>query len=292
MKNYTLLLTIGFVLLTATNGFSQSSSQSDGCATGSETPTVYDSALEDDVFNLINSERVANGKTVLIRNTDLDRAARYHVQDMAADNYFAHTTYDSIGAALVKIDTCTKNVRIKKFYADEGLFPEETLFAGTGTIGDDAADVVTGPWGWINSTSGHKEIMLSNNFNEVGVGYFKSTVSASDHYWAATFGYRAGVNIDVLPTYAANSFKVTTAYPNPFRTTTSFSLTVSKSQKVKIEVLDLLGQRVLLLYDSLLTANSNHQFTINADLLNSGNMYFYKITGEGFHEVRKISVQR
>src|SRR5512138_2407515 len=81
-----------------------------GC--GGVDQAVVNANFEQQVVDLVNTERANRGLPPYKRNTDLDRAARYHSADMGQDNYFNHDTYDRSGSSLVLV--CNTWTRIGK----------------------------------------------------------------------------------------------------------------------------------------------------------------------------------
>ena len=77
------------------------------------------------------------------------------------------------------------------------------------------------------------------------------------------------------------------AYPNPFNSSSAFTLTVADNQHELVEVYDQTGRRVGLLHDGLLEAQTRHQFRFEAGHLASG-VYIYCATGESFFESRAM----
>jgi hypothetical protein len=75
-------------------------------------------------------------------------------------------------------------------------------------------------------------------------------------------------------------------YPNPFNPTTTIKYTLPKPQKVKIEVFNLLGQKITTLLDKQMSAG-NHKVKFTADNLPSG-VYLYRIQVGHYREVRKM----
>ena len=71
-------------------------------------------------------------------------------------------------------------------------------------------------------------------------------------------------------------FSLSQNYPNPFNPTTSISYSVSKSSNVKLEVFDLLGQKVATLVNEVKAAG-NYDLSFDASNLTSG-IYIYRIT--------------
>jgi hypothetical protein len=94
------------------------------------------------------------------------------------------------------------------------------------------------------------------------------------------------------------SFTLQQNYPNPFNPTTKIKYTLPKSEKVKIEVFNLVGQKITTLINKQMPAGS-HEVEFTAKNLPSG-VYFYRIeagdpsTGSGhrFQEVRKMLLMK
>ena len=64
-----------------------------GC--GGVTAPVSNAAYEQQVVEIVNAQRLANGSLPPYKRVDaLDAAARYHAVDMAQDVYFKHDSYD------------------------------------------------------------------------------------------------------------------------------------------------------------------------------------------------------
>ncbi|MGE5836219.1 MAG: CAP domain-containing protein [Acidobacteriota bacterium] len=142
-------------------------------------PDTSGAVLEDQVFALINQRRAAGatcGGTpyppvpALAMNSSLRTAARLHSQDMAANNYFSHTS----------LDGTTFDQRIRNAgYA--GSFPwGENIAAGPST-----AEAVVDGW---MASPGHCANIMSPSFRATGIGYGFGASAAYRHYWTQTFG--------------------------------------------------------------------------------------------------------
>ena len=70
-----------------------------GC--GGINQPVVNADYEQQVVDLVNTERANRGLPPYKRVTALDEAARYHSADLGQDNYFSHDTYDRLGGNLV-----------------------------------------------------------------------------------------------------------------------------------------------------------------------------------------------
>ncbi|MEM1127490.1 MAG: T9SS type A sorting domain-containing protein, partial [Bacteroidota bacterium] len=87
----------------------------------------------------------------------------------------------------------------------------------------------------------------------------------------------------VLPT----AYQLSAAYPNPFNPQAEFTLSLQQAQEVRVEVFDVLGRSVEVLFDGLLPAQSTQRFTINAQDWPSGT-YLYRVVGQNFSETRSV----
>ena len=81
-------------------------------------------------------------------------------------------------------------------------------------------------------------------------------------------------------------FHMGAAYPNPFNPVTQFTLTVAREQFVRVEVYNVLGARVAVLYADKLNPQEIHVFTLEADHLPSG-IYLIQALGEHFKVTRR-----
>ena len=152
-----------------------------GC--GGVSALVVNANYEQQVLDLVNSERANRSLLALMRGTSLDQAARYHATDIGQDNYFDHNSYDRIGGNLSQI--CTWDTRWKSYYGSSLQSLAENIAAGYAT----PQDVMTG---WMNSPGHFANIVSTSNW-EIGVGY--ATVNGSSYYsyWVQDFGRRSDV---------------------------------------------------------------------------------------------------
>jgi uncharacterized protein YkwD len=149
-----------------------------GC--GGINQPVVNADYEQQVVDLVNTERANRGLPPYKRVTALDEAARYHSADLGQDNYFEHDTYDRSGGSLVYV--CSTWTRISKYYSGA---MGENIAGGYWT----PQDVMNG---WMDS-DGHRANILSTNNWEIGVGYAAVSGSKYTRYWTQDFGRRNGV---------------------------------------------------------------------------------------------------
>jgi uncharacterized protein YkwD len=148
-----------------------------GC--GGVTAPVSNAAYEQQVVEIVNAQRLANGSLPPYKRVDaLDAAARYHAVDMAQDDYFEHNSYDR-NSKDVLVQVCAWNTRVGAYYTG---VRGENIAAGYG----DPAAVMEG---WMNS-SGHRANILSSAW-EIGVGYYQG--GSWGAYWVQDFGKRSEI---------------------------------------------------------------------------------------------------
>ena len=109
---------------------------------------------EEEVFKLINQQRVNNGLSELKVDSEVQRVARIKAQDMVNNNYFSHNSptygspFDMLNSFKISYRTAGENI------------------AGNST-NSGAVNA------WMNS-SGHKANILNGNFNYTGIGVVSS----------------------------------------------------------------------------------------------------------------------
>jgi len=78
-------------------------------------------------------------------------------------------------------------------------------------------------------------------------------------------------------------------YPNPFNPSTNIRFSLSKSEKVKIVIYDILGHKVTTLIENEKMPPGYHEVSFHANNLISGT-YFYKIKAGNFEDSKKMNL--
>lgn len=94
------------------------------------------------------------------------------------------------------------------------------------------------------------------------------------------------VGISNYNSLVPDKFALYQNYPNPFNPTTNIKFDIAKSSVTSLVVYDMLGKEVTKLVNEVLEPGS-YQYTFNAVNFPSG-IFYYKITTEGYSEIRKM----
>ena len=85
--------------------------------------------------------------------------------------------------------------------------------------------------------------------------------------------------------------RLSEAYPNPATAETRFDLTVGRAQRVTAELYNVLGQRVAVLFEGDLAAESLRTIRFGGDGL-PGGLYVVRVAGETFAEAFRVTLVR
>ncbi len=84
--------------------------------------------------------------------------------------------------------------------------------------------------------------------------------------------------------------QLSTASPNPFDISTSFSLNLPETQKINVELFDVNGQKVMDIFSGSISAGI-HDFTIDGANLTNG-VYLFRVAGEKFSTEGKVVLNK
>lgn len=127
----------------------------------------------DELIALINQARADYGLGAVRGNANLGVAARGHAADMATNDFLSHTGSD--GRKLVERVAASgyAYAYVSEAVAGGARSPREALHM------------------WLTSAN-HRDLVLSPEAREVGIGIAHSPHSTYKTYWAAVFGRRFG----------------------------------------------------------------------------------------------------
>ena len=95
-------------------------------------------------------------------------------------------------------------------------------------------------------------------------------------------------SIDQDLTNLPTTFSLEQNYPNPFNPTTTISFTLPISTQVELTIYDMLGQKIQVLEQGVLSAGAYNR-SFNASSLPTG-IYFYRLQAAGFSQVQKMTL--
>ena len=84
-------------------------------------------------------------------------------------------------------------------------------------------------------------------------------------------------------------FVVEPVYPNPFNPLAQFRFAVQRSQQVRVDLYDVLGRQVRVLYEGTPQAGQMHTVPIDGSDLPSG-MYLVRVAGQSFVKAQTVTL--
>src|SRR5690606_19156836 len=96
------------------------------------------------------------------------------------------------------------------------------------------------------------------------------------------------VGVEPISSNVPDRFTLGQNYPNPFNPSTKIQFNIPKASFVSMKIYDMLGREVENLVNEQLSPGS-YEVEWNAKSLQSG-VYFYKLSADGFTEVRKMTL--
>ena len=94
----------------------------------------------------------------------------------------------------------------------------------------------------------------------------------------------------ILKNITARGFRLEQNYPNPFNPLTTIQYQLPEEVRVRLEVYDLLGRKVVTLLDRRVPAGY-HEVSFDASFLTSG-VYIYRLMAGSFSKTRKMMVMK
>lgn len=167
-------------------------------AATASTESAVGASAQSDLQALVNQYRAANGLRTVSLNGSLSTSATWMAADMAAKNYFSHTSSDGLSPVQRMAGAG---------YPASVSYTGEDLAAGF----PGAAQVLAG---WIASPP-HNAVLLNPNYDAIGIGVGYSATSTYHWYWAADFAGPAVSAPAVAPAPAAPAAPAPVVAPAP-----------------------------------------------------------------------------
>ncbi|MBK8383500.1 MAG: T9SS type A sorting domain-containing protein [Ignavibacteria bacterium] len=97
---------------------------------------------------------------------------------------------------------------------------------------------------------------------------------------------RNPIGINQISSLVPEKLKLYNNYPNPFNPETNIRFDITKSQKVKLRIFNMLGEEQAVILDQNISPGS-YNVSFNAANLSSG-MYLYRLETEGYSETKRM----
>jgi len=135
------------------------------------------------------------------------------------------------------------------------------------------------------------------------VGHTDSFGNGEQDIWLVRIASDPSTSANKISNIVSNEFALHQNYPNPFNPSTKIKYTIPKSEKVKIDIFNILGQKITTLLNNQMPSGT-HDIEFTAKNLPSG-VYLYSIeagdpstgspkgqAGQGFQEVKKMILMK
>ncbi len=101
-----------------------------------------------------------------------------------------------------------------------------------------------------------------------------------------TFAYSNEIEVEV--DFTPKKFFLYQNYPNPFNSSTIIRYQISQDDRVRINLYNILGEKLLTLFDGEQEAGE-HRVRLSSDELPSGN-YFYSLEAASTRQIKKLTI--
>jgi hypothetical protein len=125
---------------------------------------------------------------------------------------------------------------------------------------------------------------LNFKWTILAVDSYNSPVSSVDTF--SVLLKKVLVGVKEAPSVIPTVFALSQNYPNPFNPSTRIEFALPKETRVRLEVYNMLGQKVATLVDEVRSAG-NHGVTFDASGLASG-LYFYRLSTNEVSFLKKM----
>ena len=219
-------------------------------------------------FRWRDADTVVVGETGIVGNININLVTRPDTGFARITGYVKTIYGEPVSGALVLTYNLNSEVVAYSISGNDGFYEIENLTAGDYTLVVDATE-------YENASSD----------NSVSLNYGSNPSTTKDLYLnpESTTGVKSN---SPVPT----SYSLSQNYPNPFNPSTQIRFTIPEKTNVKLEVYNLIGQKVADLVNSELSAGE-YSITFNASGLSSG-IYLYRLQAGNFSSVKKMILMK
>lgn len=209
-----------------------------------------------------------------------------------ASTFFGQVNYYSDGIQIVPVTPVTE-----KLWGDIAFDQTMYDFSPNGwkftqCFNPANTDVIAKQWATIGigvQAMAYPDVALNfwPNYGYANGNFDNGQSQTNALHWILTRKYNTlGIGVQTISTEIPSGFTLKQNYPNPFNPVTKIVFELPKNGNISIKVYNTLGTEVASLLNGRQNAGT-YSITYDASSLPSG-VYFYKLTGEGFSETKKM----
>lgn len=178
---------------------------------------------------------------------------------------------------------------------EAGAYFAEIYYENSGTANTPSLMANGNPVGTLNNAGfemspGATTLLTSHHFETDSEGPINLSITGSDARidYLILYYQQGGTLVDIESEDEVETFELSQNYPNPFNPSTNINFTIPATSNVRLEVYNLLGQKVATLVDGRRMAG-NHTVQFDARNLASG-VYFYMLRADNVSLQRKMTL--
>jgi hypothetical protein len=219
-------------------------------------------------FRWRDADTVVVSENGIVENININLVTRPDTGFAKISGYVKTVNGDPVSGAVVLTYNLNGEVVAYSISSNDGSYQIENLVAGDYTLVVDATE-------YENASSD----------NSVSLNYGSNPSTTKDLYLnpESTTGVKSNSPVP-------SSYSLSQNYPNPFNPSTQIRFTIPEKTNVKLEVYNLIGQKVADLVNSELSAGE-YSITFNASGLSSG-IYLYRLQAGNFSSVKKMILMK
>lgn len=219
-------------------------------------------------FRWRDADTVVVNENGIVENININLVTRPDTGFARITGYVKTIYGEPVSGALVLTYNLNGEVVAYSISQNDGSYQIENLVAGDYTLVVDATE-------YENASSD----------NSVSLNYSNNPSTSKDLYLSpeSTTGVKGGSSIP-------NNYSLSQNYPNPFNPSTQIRFTIPEKAHVKLEVFNLIGQKVADLINGEMNAGE-YSITFNANGLSSG-IYLYRLQAGNFSSVKKMILMK